>query len=171
MGAAVACAGRRHSGRAARAAVVSHTYSEASRNSASAATIYLFLSVAPLLLAATGLFHAAGGDANVVARRLIEHQHLTGGTARLLSESFGSASRNALAASVGGIVGFLIWGVAMGADLPRRLRPSLARIEVRTLSDQSRFAISFFVVSGLLGLYFAFAGTVHKSGWVVAVPV
>jgi hypothetical protein len=33
-------------------------YFEASRNAGSAATIYLFLSVGPLVLAATGLFYA-----------------------------------------------------------------------------------------------------------------
>jgi hypothetical protein len=43
-------------------------YFKASRNSTSAATIYLFLSVGPLVLAATGLFRAAGGNANAVAR-------------------------------------------------------------------------------------------------------
>jgi hypothetical protein len=35
-------------------------YFESSQNSGSAATLYIFLSVAPMLLAALGLFHAAG---------------------------------------------------------------------------------------------------------------
>src|SRR5690242_4779578 len=75
-------------------------YFEASRNSGSAATIYLFLSAGPLLLAATGLFSAAGGNANTFAQHLVEHQELSGDTARLVRETFGTASNNALAASV-----------------------------------------------------------------------
>src|ERR1700755_765900 len=70
-------------------------YFDASRNSGSAATVYLVLSVAPLLLAATGLFHVVGGDSNVLAQRLVAHQHLSGETARLVQETFGSVSDNA----------------------------------------------------------------------------
>jgi uncharacterized BrkB/YihY/UPF0761 family membrane protein len=144
-------------------------YFEASRNSGSAATIYLFLSVGPLLLAATGLFHAAGGNANVLAQRLIEHQHLTGDTARLVSETFGTASHNALAASVAAVVGFLLWGIGIG-QIYQDVYAHAWRIQVRTLSDQARFTIWFFVLSGLLGLFFVFAGTLKKSGWAAAIP-
>jgi uncharacterized BrkB/YihY/UPF0761 family membrane protein len=69
-----------------------HGYFDASQNSGSAATVYMFLSVGPLLLAATGLFHAAGGDANVLAARLIDHNQLVGDTAGLVRETFGPAS-------------------------------------------------------------------------------
>jgi hypothetical protein len=44
------------------------------------------------LLAVTGLFHAAGANANPLARRLIEHDHLTGETARLVRDTFGTDS-------------------------------------------------------------------------------
>lgn len=145
-------------------------YFEASRNSGCAATIYLFLSVAPVLLAATGLFYAAGGDVNVVARHLIERQHLNGGTASLVRETFGSASHNALAASVAGLVGVLLWATGIG-QIYQDIYARAWRVEVRTLSDQARFAIWFFVVSSLLGLYFVFAGTLEKFGWEVAAPV
>src|SRR5262245_27526193 len=132
--------------------------------------MYLFLSVAPLLLAATGLFHAAGGDVNVFSRRLIEHQHLSGDTARLVRETFGSASRNALAASVVAVVGFLLWGIGVG-QIYQDVYARAWRIRVRTLSDQARFTIWFFVLSGLLALFFVFAGTLRRSGWALAAPV
>lgn len=144
-------------------------YFEASRNSGSAATIYLFLSVGPLLLAATGLFHAVGGNANVFARHLVDHQHLTGETARLVRETFGTASNNALAASVGAIIGFLVWGIGIG-QIYQDVYARAWRVQVRTLSDQARFTIWFFVVSGLLGLFFIFAGTLKRSGLAVVIP-
>jgi uncharacterized BrkB/YihY/UPF0761 family membrane protein len=145
-------------------------YFESSRNSGSAATIYIFLSVGPLLLAATGLLHAAGGNTNVLARHLIEHHNLTGDTARLVRETFGTASHNALAASVAAVVGFLLWGIGIG-QIYQDVYARAWRIEVRTLSDQVRFTIWFFVLSGLLCLFFVFAATLKKSGWAVAVPV
>jgi membrane protein len=147
-----------------------HRYFEASRNSGSAATIYLFLSVGPLMLAATGLFHSAGGDTSVLARRLILHQGLTGDTAVLVRQTFGTASSNALAASVAAIIGFLVWGIGIG-QLYQDVYARAWRIEVRTLSDQARFTIWFFVLSGLLGLFFVFAGTLKQSGWALGIPV
>lgn len=144
-------------------------YFETSQHSGSAATIALFLSVPPLVLAMTGLFHAAGGNTNVLAHRLIEHQHLTGETARLVHESFGTVSRNARAASVVAVIGFLGWGIGIG-QIYQDLYATAWRIEVRTLSDQARFTIWFFVLSGLLGLFLLFAGTLRRSGWAVASP-
>ena len=68
----------------------------ARRHTDPTATLYIVLSVFPLLLAVTGLVHAAGAAQDVYARA---------------------------------------W-----------------RIEVRTLSDQARFTVCFFVLSGLLCL-------------------
>lgn len=62
-------------------------YFEARRNSGSAATVYLIPSVSPVLLAMPGLFHAAGRNTNTFALRPVEHQHLTGRTARLVRET------------------------------------------------------------------------------------
>jgi membrane protein len=145
-------------------------YFEASRNSGSAATVYVFLSVGPFLLAVTGLFHAAGGNANAIARELIEHHHLTGDIAGLVRQTFGTPSHNALAASVAAIIGFLVWGVGIG-QIYQDVYARAWRIQVRTFSDQARFTIWFFALSGLLGLFFVFAGTLTKSGWAAAVPV
>jgi uncharacterized BrkB/YihY/UPF0761 family membrane protein len=139
-------------------------YFEASRNSGSAATMYLILSVGPLLLAATGLFHAAGRDTNTFAQRLIEHQHLNGATARLVRETFGTASQNAVAASVLAIIGFLGWGLGVG-QIYKDFYARAWRMQVRSLSDQARFAIWFFVLSGAVGLFIVFAASVRSVGW------
>jgi uncharacterized BrkB/YihY/UPF0761 family membrane protein len=143
---------------------------EASQNSASAATLFLFLSAGPLLLAATGLFHAVGGNTNVFARHLIEHHNLTGETAQLISGTFGTANHNALAVSVVAVIGFLLWGIGVG-QIYQDVYARAWRIQVRTLSDQARYTIWFFVLSGLLGLFFVFAGNLQKASWVAAIPV
>jgi hypothetical protein len=145
-------------------------YFEASQNSGSAATLFLFLSVGPLLLAATGLFHAAGRNTNAVARLLIVHQHVTGETARLISQTFGTASNNALAASAAAVVGFLTWGIGVG-QIYQVVYARAWRIQVGTLSDQARFTIWFFVLSGLLGVFIGFVGSVKHIAWPISVPV
>lgn len=146
-----------------------HRYFEASHNSGSAATIYLFLSVGPLLLAATGLFHAAGGNGNALAERLIDHNRLVGDTARLVRNTFGTASNNALAATAAAAIGFLFWGIGIG-QIYQDVYARAWRIHVRTLSDQARFTVWFFVLSALLGLLFALAGTVKHSSWALVIP-
>src|SRR5437773_11713588 len=75
------------------------SYFEASHNSGCAATLYIVLSVFPLLLAVTGLLHAAGTDTTAFAARLIDHQHLTGRPAAPVRATFGSAADCELAAS------------------------------------------------------------------------
>jgi uncharacterized BrkB/YihY/UPF0761 family membrane protein len=145
-------------------------YFEASQNSGSAATVYTFLSVGPLFLAAAGLFHAAGTDTTAFAERLIEHNHLSGETARLVRETFGTTSRNALAASATAVIGFVLWGIGIG-QIYRDVYARAWRIEVRTLSDQVRFTIWFFVFSGLLGLFIIFAGNLRNASYAGAVVV
>ena len=145
-------------------------YFEASQNSGAAATIFLFLSVGPLLLAVTGLLHAAGRKTNVLSRRLIEHQHLSGETAHLVRETFGTVANNALGASVVAVIGFLLWGIGIG-QIYQDVYARAWRIRVRTLSDQARFTIWFFVLCGVVGLFFVFAGTVKRSGWAVTIPI
>lgn len=102
------------------------------------------------MLAAVGLFHAAGRNTNAFARRLIEHDHLSGHTARLVSGTFATASQNARAASAVAVIGFLLWGIGIG-QIYQDLYARAWRIQVRTLSDQARFTIPYFVLSGLLG--------------------
>lgn len=145
-------------------------YFEASQNSACAATLYMFLSVGPLVLAAAGLFHAAGSDTNAFATRLIDHQQLSGETARLVQDTFGSSSDNALAASALAVIGFLTWGIGIG-QIYQDVYARAWRVHVRTLSDQARFTIWFFVLSGILGLFIVFAGSLNTAGWAAVVPV
>ena len=144
-------------------------YFEASQNSGCAATLYTFLSVGPLVLAAAGLFDAVGGDTNAFAQRLIEHLHLNGVTARLVEETFGTAADNALAATVAAAIGFLLWGIGIG-QIYQDVYARAWRIQVRTLSDQARFTVWFFVLSGLLCVFIVFAGNLRDLGWIVVVP-
>jgi uncharacterized BrkB/YihY/UPF0761 family membrane protein len=130
----------------------------------------MFLSVGPLVLAAAGLFHAAGSDTNAFATRLIDHQQLSGETARLVQDTFGSSSDNALAASALAVIGFLTWGIGNRADLPGCLRTSVARTRPHTVRP-ARFTIWFFVLSGILGLFIVFAGSLNTAGWAAVVPV
>jgi uncharacterized BrkB/YihY/UPF0761 family membrane protein len=131
-------------------------YFEASHNSGCAATLYVFLSVAPLLLAATAAFHATGANTTAFAQRLIEHQHLSGETANVVRSTFGTAKENALAASVAAVIGFLLWGIGIG-QIYQDVYARAWRLEIRTLSDQARFTIWFFVLSGIIGLFIVFA--------------
>jgi hypothetical protein len=145
-------------------------YFEASQNSGCAATLYGFLSVGPLLLAATGLLHAAGSDTNAFAERLVEHNGLTGETANLVRATFGTASENAVAASVSAVVGFLLWGIGIG-QIYQDVYARAWRVHARTLSDQVRFTVWFFVLSGLLGLFVLFSGDLKDIGWFALIPV
>ena len=79
----------------------------------------------PFVLAVIGLTHAAGGDTNSFAERLIDHLKLTDPTAGLVRETFGAASSNALAATLAGRCRLPDLGARPGADLPGRLRPRL----------------------------------------------
>ena len=144
-------------------------YFEASQNSGAAATLYAFLAVVPLLLAVTGLLHAAGSDTTAFAERLIDHNHLSGTTADLVRETFGSAADNALAATAAAVVGFLIWGIGIG-QIYQDVYARAWRMEVRTLSDQARFTVWFFVLNGLLALFLVSAGNLREAGLAALVP-
>jgi uncharacterized BrkB/YihY/UPF0761 family membrane protein len=140
------------------------SYFDVSRNSGSAATLYSFLSVAPVVLAVIGLVGAAGGDTNTFADHLVDHLGLTGATARLVKDTFGSASSNALAASLAAVVGFLIWGIGIG-QIYQDVYARAWRIQVGSLADQGRFAIWFFVVAGTVGLWVMSAEHFRAVGW------
>ena len=68
-------------------------YFETSHNSGSAATLYSFLSVVPFVLAVIGLTHAAGGNTNSLAERLIDHLKLHDPTAGLVRQVRGRLPR------------------------------------------------------------------------------
>lgn len=144
-------------------------YFEASRNSGSAATLYSFLSVVPVVLAVVGLLHAAGANTDTFAQHLIDHLHLSGSTASVVSDTFGSASANALAASLAAVVGFLIWGIGIG-QIYQDLYARAWAVEVRSLADQVRFTIWFFVFAALCALPIVVSERLHAAGWLVLIP-
>jgi hypothetical protein len=89
-------------------------YFAASRNSGCAISIYASLSVLPAALVFVAAFYSPGGSVNTFAQHLVNHLNLTGSTATLVEGTFGTASSNALAASVTVIVSFLLWGIGIG---------------------------------------------------------
>lgn len=127
-------------------------YFAASRNSGCAITIYSSLSVLPMALIIVALVYGSGSDTNAFAQHVVDHLNLTGATAKLVEDTFGSASSNALAASVATAVSFLVWGIGIG----QLYQDVYARAWGVTVSsqaaDQGRYAIFFFVYSGALAL-------------------
>ena len=126
-------------------------YFAASRNSGCAASIYSTLSILPAVLVAIAVFHPTSGDTNLFAERLIDHEHLTGATASLVRDTFGSASSNALAASIGVVISFLLWGIGIG-QIYQDVYARAWGIKVGSVADQGLYAIFFFVFAGSIAL-------------------
>jgi hypothetical protein len=145
-------------------------YFEASRNSASAATIYSALSIFPTAMVAVAYFQWSGGDTNVFADRMIDHLRLSGQIADLVRELFGTASSNALAATIAAVLGFLLWGIGIG-QIVQTLYARAWRVEVGAVSDQWLFAAWFFVVSGALAAFVACAEQLRSTGLIALVPI
>jgi membrane protein len=145
-------------------------YFEASRNSGCAATIYSSLSVLPAALVAVAYFHSSGSDTNAFAERLVTHLKLTGATASLVRDTFGSASSNALAATVTVVISFLLWGIGIG-QIYQGVYARAWRIKVGSAADQGLFAIFFFVVTGAIALAVVSAAELSDTGWFVLVPL
>lgn len=145
-------------------------YFEASRNSGCAATVYSSLSVFPGVLVVLAVVHPAHGNANAFAERLVTHMHLTGATASLIQGTFGSASANALAASVTVAVSFLLWGIGIG-QIYQDVYARAWGIKVGSVADQGMFAAFFFVLVGAIALAVASAAGLRAAGWAVLVPV
>jgi len=146
------------------------TYFEASRNSGCAASIYSALSVLPAVLVAIAVFHPTSGDTNLFAERLIDHVGLTGATASLVRDTFGSASSNALAASIGVVISFLLWGIGIG-QIYQDVYARAWGIKVGSVADQGLYAIFFFVFAGSIALGVVSAASLRAAGWLVMVPV
>jgi membrane protein len=144
-------------------------YFEASRNSGSAATLYSFLSVVPVVLAAVGLLHAAGANTDTFAHHLIDHLHLDRSTAGVVTDTFGSSSANALAASLAAVVGFLIWGIGIG-QIYQDVYARAWAVQVGSLADQARFTVFFFVFAGACSLPLLVGERLRAGGWVAILP-
>ena len=123
-------------------------YFAASRNSGCAVTVYSTLSVLPAALVAVALFHSSGSDTNAFVADLISHLKLTGSTASLVQDTFGSASANKLAASITVVVSALLWGIGIGQIYQDVYARAWGMIKVGSAADQALFVIFFFVFTG-----------------------
>ena len=145
-------------------------YFAASHNSGCAISIYSALSVLPAALVFVAALYAVGGDVNVAAQHLVDHLNLTGSTATLVQETFGSASSNALAASLTMIVTFLLWGIGIG-QLYQDVYARAWGISVASPADQALYAIFFFVFAGAWALALVGQASLgDTSRWLVLLP-
>jgi membrane protein len=144
-------------------------YFAASRNSGCAATVYSSLSVLPAALVAVAYFHPFQGNANIFAERLVTHVKLTGATATLVEGTFGTASSNALAATVTVAISFLVWGIGIG-QIYQDVYARAWRIKIGSIADQGLFALFFFVLSGAIALAVVSAARLRGAGLVVLIP-
>ena len=126
-------------------------YFAASRNTGCAISIYASLSVLPAALVFVAAIYAPGGSVNVFAEHLVDHLNLTGDTAKLVQGTFGSASSNALAASVTMVVTFLLWGIGIG-QLYQDVYARAWELKVGSAADQLLYAVFFFVFAAALAL-------------------
>ena len=145
-------------------------YAESSENSAEALVLGTFLSVVPALLAVYALSDLSAGSGNGIAQHLIYRLHIHAPAARLVTSAFGSEASNAAAATVIGLLGFLIFGLGLG-KIVQGVYARAWRIEVRSLTDRWRFALWFVVSTILLGLQVTEESLVSSLGWVLASPV
>jgi membrane protein len=127
-------------------------YFAASRNSGCAISLYSSLSVLPAALVIIAVLYAPGGQTNAFAKHLVDHLNLTGSTAQLVLDTFGTASSNAVAASVATAVTFLLWGIGIG-QLYQDVYARAWGVTIRSqAADQGHYAIFFFVFSGAIAL-------------------
>jgi hypothetical protein len=145
-------------------------YFAASRNSGCAATVYSSLSVLPAVLVAVAYFHPSSGDTNTFAQHLVNHLKLNGDTASLVQGTFGSASANALAATLTVVVSALLWGIGIG-QIYQDVYARAWRIKVGSVADQGLFAIFFFVLTGVLALALIASERYGDTGKLVLEPV
>jgi hypothetical protein len=146
-------------------------YFAASRNSGCAVTIYSALSVLPAALAAVAFFHPTQNNANLFAQRLIDHVKLTGTTATLVKGTFGTASANALAATLTVVITFLLWGIGIGQIYQDvYARAWKVKVKVGSMADQGLFALFFFIFAGAIAVAVVSAVRLRDAGWLVLVP-
>ena len=113
---------------------------------------------------------SAMNSATTDGQGLITHLKLDGATASLVHDTFGSASANALAASIAVAIGFLLWGIGIG-QIYQDVYARAWGIEVGSAVDQWLFAIFFFVLTGAVALVVLSAAELRNAGWLVLLPV
>jgi membrane protein len=161
--------GRADTGLARLALLWFRRYFEASRNSGSAATTYITLSVLPTALVIVAIFNLSKGDENAFADRLISHMNLGGSTASVVHDLFGTTANNLVAASFTIVIGFLLWGLSIGEQY-QDIYARAWRIHAGTTADQLRFTIWFFVLDGLVALMTVSAAGLRAAGWLAVLP-
>jgi membrane protein len=145
-------------------------YLAASHNTGCAIAIYSCLSVLPAALVFVAALYAAG-NVNLFAQHLVDHLNLTGKTATLVQDTFGSASSNALAATLTTVVTFLLWGIGIG-QLYQDFYARAWGISVGSAADQALYAIFFFVFAAALALVLVAQSELGgTSRWLVLVPL
>ena len=144
-------------------------YLAASRNSGCAATIYSSLSILPAAFVAVAYFHPSQDNTNVFAHRLVTHVGLTGQTARLVEGTFGTASSNALAASITVLVSYLIWGIGIG-QIYQDVYARAWGIKVGSVADQGLFTLFFFIQAAAIALVAISASRLREAGWLALIP-
>ena len=144
-------------------------YGEASRNSVSALVINAFLSVVPALLALWAVTGLSLHSQNTLARHLIYHLGLQGPTAALVAKAFGTVASNAAAATIFGLLTFLIFGLPVGQIL-QSFYARAWRVHVGSPADQWRFAIWFIAVTLLMGLQLSEEAIISRIGIELFVP-
>jgi hypothetical protein len=145
-------------------------YFAASRNSGCAITVYSSLSVLPAALVFVAALYTPGGSANVFAQHLVHHLNLTGSTAKLVQETFGSSSSNAVAATLTMVVTFLLWGIGIG-QLYQDVYERSWGVKVASAADQALYAAFFFVFAGALSLVLVGQAELGDTArWAVLAP-
>jgi membrane protein len=144
-------------------------YFAASRNSGCAVTVYSSLSVMPAALVFIAAAHPFQSDVNVFGQHLVTHMKLTGSTATLVEDTFGSTSSNALGASIAVIVSFLLWGIGIG-QIYQDVYARAWGIEVGSIADQGLFALFFFILAGAIAAQIVAAERFHGADVLVLVP-
>ncbi len=146
-------------------------YFSASRNSGCAVTVYAALSALPAALVAIAVFGSSNSSNDTpFAEHLISHLNLTGSTASLVQDTFGSASANKLAATVTVLISALLWGIGIG-QIYQDVYARAWRIKVGSAADQALFAIFFFVFTGAIALVVVSGGEVRDTGRLILLPV
>ena len=144
-------------------------YFVASRNSGCAVTVYSSLSVLPAALVFIAAVHPFQGDTNVFAQHVVDHMKLTGSTATLVKDTFGSTSSNALAASLAVVVSFLLWGIGIG-QIYQDVYARAWGIEVGSIADQGLFALFFFILAAAVATQVVLAERFGHAGWLAIAP-
>jgi uncharacterized BrkB/YihY/UPF0761 family membrane protein len=145
-------------------------YGESSENSAPALVLGTFLSVVPALLAVYALADLSAGSGNGIAQHLIYRLHIHPPAVALVASTFGTETSNAAAASVAGLLGFLIFGLGLG-KIVQDVYARAWRISVGSAADRWRFAVWFVVSTTLLGLQVSEESVVSLVGWVALSPI